>query len=84
MKARRRFQHFEAANPTIWLPAHSDAIEFRCGAPRWVGKWPSKAWESEECRISRVQWLGAATSRKEQQSIGGSSCIVVIYYGPAY
>ena len=25
---------FEAANLTIWLPAQSDAIEFRCSAPR--------------------------------------------------
>ena len=24
----------EAANLTIWLPAQSDAIEFRCSAPR--------------------------------------------------
>jgi hypothetical protein len=27
-----RSLRFEAANPTIWLPEQSDAIEFHCGA----------------------------------------------------
>jgi hypothetical protein len=36
------FQRFEAANPTIRLPAQSDVIEFRGDAPRWDGKSPSK------------------------------------------
>ena len=28
------FSASRAANPTIWLPAQSDAIEFLCRAPR--------------------------------------------------
>jgi hypothetical protein len=43
----------EAANPTIWLPEQSDAIEFHCGAARCDGTPPSKARESGESQLRR-------------------------------
>src|SRR3954453_18327412 len=44
------------------------AVDFRCGAPRWDGRWPSKAWQCGECRLKRVfnrraaimQWLAGS------------------------
>jgi len=63
----------EAANPTIWPPAPSDAIESRCGAPQWNGKLPSNAQESGECRISLV----AAELREERMTRKTGSVSVV-------